>query len=210
MGSPMQHSTQHEVVGTCNGIRMTSFSVEWGLCRPANTIFKEVKRGLDLLNSEELVYCFVFGGTHNTLTRQDFGVGKMTSMSCRRGEDARDFYLFSRKRNSFFLSTTTGDYERLNNVGRVQASDRIRCRLQLCVKRVRLLRNLGPKFRFHKHASDGKEGKEGTWKGRFRLLISIPIVIIVLILFSALFLVSIRQILCNPGYSLLPGSFPLR
>jgi hypothetical protein len=79
---------------------------------------------------------------------------------------------------------------------------------KLCVKRVRLLRNLGPKFRFHQQAADGKEGKEGTWKGRFRLLISIPIVIIVLILFSALFLVSIRQILCNPGYSLLPGSFP--
>lgn len=170
--------------------------------------FKEVKRGLDLLNSEELVYCFVFGGTHNTLTRQDFGVGKMTSMSCRRGEDARGFYMFSRKRNSFFLSTTIGDYERLNNVGRVQASDRIRYHLQLCVKRVRLLRNLGPKFSFHKHAADGKEGKEGTWKGRFRLLISIPIVIIVLILFSALFLVSIRRILCKPGYSLLPGSFP--
>ena len=132
----------------------------------------------------------------------------MTSMSCRRGEDARGFYMFSRKRNSFFLSTTIGDCERLNNVGQVQASDRIRYHLQLCVKRVRLLRNLGQKFSFHKHAADGKEGKEGTWKGRFRLLISIPIVIIVLILFSALFLVSIRRILCQPGYSLLPGSFP--
>ena len=66
-------------------------------------------------NCEELVYCFVFWGTHNTMTRQDFGVDKMTSMSCRREEETRDFYLFSQKREQFLsLPTTTGDYERLN------------------------------------------------------------------------------------------------
>ena len=206
MGSPMQHSTQHEVVGTRKGIRITSFSVEWGLW---SSMKSRGDRRCQIVRNWFIVL-FLGAGT-TPWNGQDFGVGKMISKSYRREEDTRDFYLFSRKRNRFFLfQLLLVTMKGWINVGRVQASDRICYHLQLCVKRVRLLRNLGREFKFHKHAVDGTEGKESTWKGKFRLLISIPIVIIVLILFSALFLASIHQILCNPGYSLLPGSFAPR
>lgn len=138
----------------------------------------------------------------------------MTSKSCPKEYEALDFCLFSWQKTScclFQLLVVTkknlikwkGTCRHLTKLAAV-------CLLflQLCVQRVRSLRNKGPKFRFHKYAADGKEGKEGKGNSRSRLMKSIPVIIIVLILFSALFLVSIRQILCNPSYSLLPGSFP--
>jgi cytoskeletal protein RodZ len=81
------------------------------------------------------------------------------------------------------------------------------CALQALVSWQLKLRESGPSFDFkHTKAKEEAKGNREEKHSSWWLGASFLAIAVVLILFSVAFVVSIRQILCNPGRSLLPGN----